>query len=861
MVSGLEEVPINFFNLKFLMNRIYSFLILFLSLSFSLNAQTVTLLFPNGGEVWPGASQQDIEWNSFNVDNIKIEYSIDNGATWELIINSYPTSALKYSWTIPIQGSADCRVRISDILDGDINDISNSAFTIPASSITITSPNGGENLTRGELKVITWNSVSIDQVKIEFSDDNGLNWTTIQASHPALLGYYNWPVPAIATTQGLVRLSRSSDPSVSDNSNSNFTVTVPPVENTNTAKYHGGSYDGYSMGTNVASSISIINPDGAETLNGSTIYYIKWVASNVTNIKIEFTDDDGANWSVIEPNISVYPNSYPWSVPATTSSQCRIRITDIDDPSVADQSTNLFSIIPALLDLISPIGGEIAYTGMVIPITWTSSSVVNLKIEYSPDYGITWITSESNYPASRKYYNWTAPQVPSDQVIFRISDASDLSTSDATILPVSVISLPASNQRKYHGGSYDGYSMVDNFPASITLLTPDGGQILNGNAIYNITWVSSNVDNIKIEFSHDDGNTWSVVVPNLSVYPNSYSWSIPTTPSSQCRIRISDVSDNSITDQSGSTFTIVTPLIQITSPLGGENIYGGSVLPITWASMSVTNVKIEYSLDNGINWNVAQASYAANNGIYNWSAPDSPSSLVRIRISDVSNVNLSDTTDAVSVIAPLISDVRKYHGGSFDGHAMSHNIVTILSPNGNEVLEAGSTHTIAWVINENTNLLSLYSVKIEYSTDSGVTWNIIEAAYDTDASTYDWSIPDNPSSLCKVRVTNLNTGSDEDVSDNLFEISSATSVLNKVKNDFIRVIPNPSSGTLFVELPGSDKLNWIRVYNLLGEELYFEEISSVDNFYLHLEKFPEGVYLLKGDMSGKTIHSKFIIRK
>jgi hypothetical protein len=49
------------------------------------------------------------------------------------------------------------------------------------------------------------------------------------------------------------------------------------------------------------------------------------------------------------------------------------------------------------------------------------------------------------------------------------------------------------------------------FNPSIKLLEPNGGEIWQAGSSKTITWQSSNVNYVKVEFSSDSGKTWSVL--------------------------------------------------------------------------------------------------------------------------------------------------------------------------------------------------------------------------------------------------------------------------------------------------------------------------------------------------------------
>ncbi|MCK4225099.1 MAG: hypothetical protein KAX39_07950, partial [candidate division Zixibacteria bacterium] len=65
----------------------------------------------------------------------------------------------------------------------------------PPESVTITSPNGGEDWCEGSAQSITWTSVNIDTVEIEYSTDGGSTWIAVVDKTPAGPGSYSWTVP------------------------------------------------------------------------------------------------------------------------------------------------------------------------------------------------------------------------------------------------------------------------------------------------------------------------------------------------------------------------------------------------------------------------------------------------------------------------------------------------------------------------------------------------------------------------------------------------------------------------------------------------------------------------------------------
>ena len=139
---------------------------------------------------------------------------------------------------------------------------------------------------------------------------------------------------------------------------------------------------------------------------------------------------------------------------------------------------------------------------------------------------------------------------------------------------------------------------------------------------------------------------------------------------------------------------IQTSSIRVNSPNGGETWQAGSTQNIQWSSTYVTNIKIEYSADNGINYSTIIASTPASAGQYSWVVPNNPSTNCKIRISNSSNLTVYDVSDAVFTISPLTA------------------VISVIVPNGGENWQAGTSQSIQW------SYVNVSNVKIEYNTNN-----------------------------------------------------------------------------------------------------------------------------------------------
>jgi len=185
---------------------------------------------PNGSERYYVGSSHFIYWNSINIDNIKIDYSINNGADWLEITPSVTGSHGQYLWTIPDVSSSQCLVKISDVSNPSNFDTSNANFTIlTAPTVSVTSPNGTEEWKIGTKHNITWNHTDCTNVRIRYSYDNGLNYTTLVSSTAAAAGSWEWTIPDHESSTCLVKILCVEDLTVYDVSDNTFSIVEPAI--------------------------------------------------------------------------------------------------------------------------------------------------------------------------------------------------------------------------------------------------------------------------------------------------------------------------------------------------------------------------------------------------------------------------------------------------------------------------------------------------------------------------------------------------------------------------------------------------------------------------------------------------------
>lgn len=673
---------------------------------FTINPSTpyVNLTYPNGGENFTAGQSYNIQWLSNNVSNVKIEYSTDNGSTYNVItsnVSSTSGSTNYYNWTVPvgIGNSCQVKIRITDVSNSTYTDQTAGVFCVGTPTISVTSPNGGETWTGLSSKTITWTSNNISSyVYIALSTDGGNNYgTPIFATNS---GSYNYSVPNTSTTQARIQIKDYYNQNILDASDANFTITQAPPSITLTAPNGGGSY--------------VVGE----------VYPITWSSVSIATIGIEYSTNNGANWTSIADNITASNGSYAWTIPNNPSNQCLVRVYSMTDANLKDESNSTFSIVPPYINVNTPNGGEVWGIGSTRQIYWSSEGVDYVNVYYSVDNGVNWTSILNSYQAGSGYYNWTVPNNPSTQCRIKVEDASD-------------------------AGRFDISNNTFTIPnPSVTITSPNGGETWASGTQRYIYWNVTGIQTLWLEYSTDGGNNWTTINSSVTASSSYYNWYVPNITSQTCLIRATDVNNSNYTDQSNNYFTIIAPTLNVTSPQGGESYVAYSVQNITWNSNGVSSyVKIEYSVNGGSTWNViSSAEY--NDGVYAWTVPNNASTNCKIKITDY-----------------YISSISAISEGTFT-ITEPQPTVTVTTPNGGENWSVGTQYYIRW------NSVNISSVKIEFSSDAGNNWTTVIATTPSNNgnNSYLWYVPNTPSSKCLIKITDATNSNVTDNSNAFFTI-------------------------------------------------------------------------------------------
>ena len=203
---------------------------------FAIIAEELTVTSPNGGEGWVGGTTHEITWTSTGNPKAYVKIELMKPGMLNRVITSSTPNDGSFDWVIPMTYplGSDYSVRITRTTfpagSSTATDSSNAYFSLIPETLTVTSPNGGEDWVGGTAHAITWASTGNPKayVRIELLKAGVLSRVISRATLND--GSFDWVIPMTQTlgSDYSVKITRTTYPiggtAATDSSDSYFAI-------------------------------------------------------------------------------------------------------------------------------------------------------------------------------------------------------------------------------------------------------------------------------------------------------------------------------------------------------------------------------------------------------------------------------------------------------------------------------------------------------------------------------------------------------------------------------------------------------------------------------------------------------------
>jgi hypothetical protein len=228
------------------------------------------------------------------------------------------------------------------------------------------------------------------------------------------------------------------------------------------------------------------------------------------------------------------------------------------------------------ITILEPSPYQTWYIGDYMSIVWNTGNIGGLvKIELSRDNGSTWETIIPSTPNNGAFQTLKVSGPATATALVRITSLSYPSVSDTS----------------------DIFILLE-FPRSITVTSPNGGETWSVGESRNMTWNALNAGTyVKIDISRDGGGTWTPI-NSMTENDGIYSWGVTSPVTNTARMRVTSVHYSNASDLSDDDFTIRSdPYLLIVTKTGAGS---GTIISIPAGIDCGMDCSQSYSYNQGV---------------------------------------------------------------------------------------------------------------------------------------------------------------------------------------------------------------------------------------------------------------------
>ncbi|MEN3046168.1 MAG: T9SS type A sorting domain-containing protein [Candidatus Hydrothermales bacterium] len=340
----------------------------------------------------------NIRWTTRGlIERVSLLYSPDNCQNF-FYLKSDTLNTGNFNYIVPQTPTRNFFLKLESRGMWNIFRISRRLYV--SDKIDITYPNSlSDTLQIGNSYIIKWKKSGIGGfVKIEISYDGGSTFSIIESACPDT-GEYLWNCQGIPTNNAVLRITHNEFMQNRDVSGKFVIKGIQPP-----SPY-----------------IQVLNPNTRITKYVGDTLNIRWSYANVNNFRILLTPDSSLSYVVISPSISGTSN-YVWTVSNYETPFAKIRVENLNDPLIYDESDDYFIIKQPIL-ITSPSTGDTFLGGSNLNITWSILEprlVDTVDIFISYDGGKNFLLIGNDIEASQSSFSFLLPNQNYDSCKIKI---------------------------------------------------------------------------------------------------------------------------------------------------------------------------------------------------------------------------------------------------------------------------------------------------------------------------------------------------------------------------------------------------------------------------------------------------------
>jgi hypothetical protein len=533
-----------------------------------------------------------------------------------------------------------------------------------------------------------------------------------------------------------------------------------------------------------------------------------------------------------------------WTAPSTPGTYYLRSVALAANGNGADDNSDVWNRLPefqlvveaaaptATLALTSPRGGETFMPGATTNITWTSTMVANVNIEWSST-GTSgpWTSIASNVSASSGTFAWTIPNTTTTAGYVRITDASDATLSSMHTAAFGIATAPPPPG-----------------PQLITVINPSGGERYHPFDTVKILWTAAtnsvpvhtgrrltkneavqDEDDDADDDSDDDDSDDDDSDDDDSDDDDSGDDDSSDDDSDDDDSGDDDSGDDDdADDDSGDDDSSDDDSDDDDSTGGGSDTT--NVMPL---------VSVEWSSTGSQGpWTLIAGGIPVGKGELEWIVPNVPTENAFIRVQRVDSATIYGTNSVAFAI--VVDDSSSNGGDSVRADSMRVGM-DITRPHNGEVLQPKYTFDIKWVTNRSKN------VTIQWNR-CGDGWEDIVCSIPSTKGHYVWVIPQHTDGLAIIRIVDAVDRS------RIYQVSGIFFIKNPVVADVpestndnaITVAPNPVSAGSVMHLKTDMPAPYhVQLYSMMGERIFDHGMSATQDVDVNIPShLSTGTYLL-----------------